>query len=215
MAILLVSISKETTVQYLVGFVKYLFLRWNHLLSQLSTSTKIYKCSHHRTVYQFSSVSCSINTMAIRPVDSLEFHQICNKYNVSPFLVEEYCINRYRHKGTGMIYLLENHCMCSNEEKCPVCLPFEILELSHNPDHSRCRICARLWNYLACQMEFWYRYRDTILSNPDHDYEFVSQRDWSTGFSGLPNTIYNELELILDTPQQILREYHFPRSNQN
>ena len=153
--------------------------------------------------------------MTIRPVDSLEFHQICHKYNVSPFLVEEYCINRYKHKITGEIYLLENHCMCSVEDRCDVCLPFEVLELAHNPNHSRCRVCARLQKYLMAQMEFWFVYKDTILSNPVHKYEFVSQRDWSTAFGGLPDTRYNELELMLDTPQRLLREFHFPKSNQD
>lgn len=143
---------------------------------------------------------------SLRPVDTVEFLAICRKYDVKPFLVEEYSINRYRHKATGAIYLIENHCHCANPERCDQCYEFPVLELSHHPFHARCKVCARMKKYLLAQSEFWFRYKDSIIGKEEYKYEFINQRDWSTAFGGAPKMEYEELELILDTPQKILRE---------
>ena len=94
-----------------------------------------------------------------RPVETIEFYDVCRKYDVTPFHVEEFCINRYKHKETGEIYYIENHCQCAVNDRCDICFDFEILELYHNPNHYKCRVCARLEKFYMAQCEFWYRYK--------------------------------------------------------
>ena len=149
----------------------------------------------------------------LRPVDTKEFHDVCEKYSVTPFHVEEYCINRYRHKTTGAIIYLENHCECGQKDKCDMCYDFSVIELAHHPFHQRCRVCERLERFMQAQAEYWFRFKDTIINDPQYKYEFITQRDWSTIFGGLPRIQHDELELIMDTPASFLREtlYQNPR----
>lgn len=148
-----------------------------------------------------------------RPVDTVEFYDVCKKYDVTPFHVEEFCINRYKHKDTGEIYYIENHCQCAVNDRCDVCFDFAILELYHNPNHYKCRVCARLERFYMAQCEFWYRYKDTITKNPKNEYEFVVQRDWSTPFGGLPEVLFDDLELLLDTPQKVIKNMELYQTN--
>ena len=162
--------------------------------------------SSHPSTYS-SCVSFKVLHSNMVEVDYFSFpeeiERLCNKYNISSWLLNEFNINRYIHKSTNEEFFIDNHCQCADTNHCDQCLDFSVVELWHN--HPNCKVCSFYKKYLLAQCEYW-----AYASQQVTEYELIPdldiQKEFSVYFGGEPEVEYQELELKIETAEDFLIE---------